>query len=40
MPDLEFGHSFPISATVSRRGVNFSLFSRFASRVKLPFVKP
>jgi isoamylase len=35
--DLEHGHSFPLGATVSGRGVNFSLFSRSASRVELLF---
>ena len=40
MPDLEFGQRFPLGATVSRRGVNFNVFSRSASRVDLPFGKP
>jgi glycogen operon protein len=35
--DLEHGRSFPLGATVSRRGVNFSLFSRSAARVELLF---
>jgi glycogen operon protein len=35
--DLEHGHSFPLGATVSRRGVNFSLFSRSALHVELLF---
>ena len=29
------GHSFPLGATVCRDGVNFSLFSRSATRVEL-----
>ena len=38
--DLARGHSFPLGAIVCRGGVNFSLFSRSASHVESPFVKP
>src|SRR5512134_3209847 len=35
--DPEHGHSFPLGATPSRGGANFSLFSRAATRVELLF---
>jgi isoamylase len=35
LSDAKRGHSFPLGATVCRGGVNFSLFSRAASRVEL-----
>jgi hypothetical protein len=38
--DLEHGHSYPIGATASRRGVNVSLFFRAAAGVDLWFVWP
>ncbi len=34
-PPLATAHSFPIGATVTRSGVNFSVFSKHASRVEL-----
>src|SRR3954447_133753 len=36
-PDVQTGRSSPLGATFRRRGVNFSLFSRGASRVELLF---
>jgi glycogen operon protein len=31
----EHGHSFPVGATVTARGVNFSLYSKYATRIEL-----